>query len=317
MKALVLSGGGNYGALQAGALGGLLSRGIRPDMVVGVSAGALNAAWVAAYPTLDGARRLARQWLEEAPQAFPPLASVTSLLRLARRKEGILSSQPLVEYIHRSGQGEKRFGEFAQPRLFVVAVRLSDGALKVFGDDPDERVIDGLMASTAVPPVFPPWSVDGTAYVDGGVLTNLPLQVAVERGADEIYALSIGPHSLDRFEGATIEGALGVGGKAVSLMLTQQVEREIEAVQARRGVQLHVIRLMAHPDPGFWNFANARSLIATGQRAVDDYFEALPERRSYRDRWQDLRERWREHGATPVRPALDVSMTGSLRTIVR
>src|ERR671924_1554463 len=62
MKAFVLSGGGNLGAGQVGAVLALLERGIQPDLLVGTSAGAINAAYLAGDPGLDGARRLAAIW---------------------------------------------------------------------------------------------------------------------------------------------------------------------------------------------------------------------------------------------------------------
>ena len=62
MFAYVLSGGGNYGAMQVGALEVLLAHGPRPQMLVGTSAGALNAAYLATDPTLEGARRLGDAW---------------------------------------------------------------------------------------------------------------------------------------------------------------------------------------------------------------------------------------------------------------
>ena len=64
MLAFVLSGGGNRGALEVGALRVLVERGIRPEMLVGTSAGAVNAAMVASDPTLEGMQRLVNAWRE-------------------------------------------------------------------------------------------------------------------------------------------------------------------------------------------------------------------------------------------------------------
>ncbi len=317
MRAFVLSGGGNYGAMQAGALEGLLRHGLQPDLVIGASAGALNAAWFAAHPTASGVRELCRLWIDQAPQAFPPLASMTSVMRLARGKYGMLSNAPLVDYIRRFGPGEGRFGEYSSPRLYVVAVRLADGGLKVFGDHPEERVLDGLMASTAIPPVFRPWEVDGVAYVDGGVISNLPVEAAVARGADEIYALLIGSRSLAGAEGRESEGALGVTGQAVSLMLNHQITREIEEVRRRRGVRLHVIRLDAVPDPGFWNFNAARELIAAGREAAERYLDPRPVRPSYQERWQQLQRRWNQQPSAETVSVSAVREESKIRSILR
>ena len=87
MRAFVLSGGANYGAQQVGALEVLLENSIQPDMVMGVSAGALNAAWVAMNPTLDGVQELARIWREDAAMSIPPVGPLTALLRLIGGKD--------------------------------------------------------------------------------------------------------------------------------------------------------------------------------------------------------------------------------------
>src|SRR3990172_10290928 len=75
MLAYVLSGGGSLGALQAGALEVLLERGPRPQIVVGTSAGALNAIFVAVDPTPRGARAMQRvgQGAQPAPPRPPTL----------------------------------------------------------------------------------------------------------------------------------------------------------------------------------------------------------------------------------------------------
>ncbi len=89
-------------------------------------------------------------------------------------------------------KGGMIFGEFIHPRRYTVAARYDDGALRIFGDDANDRILDGLMTSIAMPPFYPPWEVDGVLYLDGGVTSHLPVQAAVARGADEIFALRNG-----------------------------------------------------------------------------------------------------------------------------
>src|SRR5437588_10258451 len=91
-------------------------------------------------------------------------------------------------YVHRSDAwqaailrdiGPRRFEEAKIP-FAVTAVRLSDGQKVVFDSGP---VVPALMASTAIPGVFPPYKIDGELYVDGGVLDYLPVGAVVDRGA--------------------------------------------------------------------------------------------------------------------------------------
>ncbi len=273
MRAFVLSGGANYGAQQVGALEVLFAAGLQPDMVMGVSAGALNAAWVAAHPTLEGMQELARIWREEAAAAIPSVGPLAALFRLIGGRDSLLPNDSLLQFLRRWPFAANTFGEFTQPRLYTIAARYDDGALRIFGDDPADRVLDGLMTSTAMPPFYPPWEVDGVLYLDGGVTSHLPLQAAVDRGAAEIFALRNG-HGFIPGPAPAPRNVLSVGGQAVSLLVKRQAQLEIEAVRRNPAVRLHVIDLYSNDDPGLWNFARAAELIAAGRRLTEDYLKA-------------------------------------------
>ncbi len=273
MRAFVLSGGGNYGALQVGALQALFDRGIQPDLLVGTSAGALNAAWFAGDPTARGLRQLARLWTGYAPQLFAGYRRLIALYHMASTRASIIPSQMLVDLISRWMPAGVSFKNYGSLPVYAVAARLADGARHVFGDEPGDLLLDGLMASTALPPLFPPWNVNGAAYIDGGAVANLPLRVAVERGADEIYALQIcgGPYGSDHAP----EGILPVVIQSIIVMVNQQASAEFEAVRRIPGIRLHLIQLCADTNPGFWNFDASAEMICDGYGAVDDYFHAL------------------------------------------
>lgn len=266
MRAFVLSGGGNYGPLQVGALQALLQRGICPDLLVGTSAGALNAAWFASEPTANGLRQLARLWTDYAPRLYGSYNQLALLYHLAHTRESILPNQRLLELLSRWMPPGKRFGEFSTPRLYTVAAQLESGRMHVFGDDPEEFLLDGLMASTALPPLFSPWVIDQVAYVDGGVVANLPLRAAVERGAREIYALLVCSRPTDNSQ----RGVISVSIRSIMMMVNQQVDLEIERVRQETDTRLHLIRLCPSADPGFWNFESAADLIHDGYRAVEE-----------------------------------------------
>src|SRR5512139_2172213 len=273
MRAFVLSGGANYGAQQVGALEVLLERGLQPDMVMGVSAGGLNAAWLAAHPTLDGVQELARIWREDAAASIPPVGPLTTLLRLIGGKDSLLSNDSLLQFIRRWPFADKTFGEFTHPQLYTVAAKYDDGALRIFGDDPNDRVLDGLMTSTAMPPFYPPWEVDGVLYLDGGITSHLPVQAAVARGADEIFALRNG-HGFMLGTAPVQRNVFSIGSKAISLLVERQANLAIEAVQRDRSARLHLIDLYADDDPGLWNFTRAAELIAAGRRIAENYLQA-------------------------------------------
>ena len=274
-RAFVLSGGGNYGALQAGAVEALFAHGIEPDMLVGVSAGALNAAWLAAHPTRAGARRLAQIWRNSAPSFFPPLSRVRMSFRLLAGKDGLLPNDRMQQFARKWVLAGSTFGKYTQPRLFVGATRLADGALRVFGDRASDRLLDALMASTALPPLYPPWEVDGVAYIDGGVISNLPVRIAVAHGADEIFALQIRRTQAASRSLAGRRRMAATGAQALEDMIHRVTELEIETLSHHPKVQLHLIPLCPSDDPGFWNFTRADGLIADGRRTMERYLAEL------------------------------------------
>jgi NTE family protein len=301
MRAFVLSGGANYGALQAGAINALVNRGILPDFLVGTSAGALNAAWWALNPTADRLSGLDVLWCEDAPAAYAPINQFLTFLRVARGSNCVISNQPMLQALSRWVSPGQTFGDLAGPRLYIAATRLHDGALRVFGDDPQDRVLDGLMASTALPPLLPPWIVDQTAYVDGGVITNLPLQIAIHRGATEIFALQNhqepqGALQMNPNEksSASLGNALVIAGHVAGLMITQQIKTEIQSIRFHPEVRVHLIRLSPRNDPGFWNFSLAREMIETGWSITEHYLQGLPqiEKRRRKHRYPSPQLTW-------------------------
>ncbi|HJW84643.1 MAG TPA: patatin-like phospholipase family protein, partial [Anaerolineae bacterium] len=91
--AFVMSGAANYGSLQVGALQVLLERDIRPDMLVGTSAGAMNATFLAIDPTAEGARRLAQQWSGVARDVLSRKAALLMIWRLITHRDGLLPNE--------------------------------------------------------------------------------------------------------------------------------------------------------------------------------------------------------------------------------
>jgi len=159
--AFVLSGGGNFGALQAGALEVLLGSGILPDIIVGTSAGALNAIFIAIDPSPNQARALCRIWEGVKPEDVGLSNNIAVIRRLVQRKPSFYDPKPLRGFLEKSlPPGVKVFRDLKIP-AFTVAVKFSDGTLKVFGDDPGDLLLDGMLASSAIPLIFPHISTMG------------------------------------------------------------------------------------------------------------------------------------------------------------
>ncbi len=272
--AFVLSGGGNYGALQAGALQALLEKDIHPDLLIGVSAGSLNTAWLASHPTLEGVEQLKKLWCSYGPQVFRQFNVVQALRRLAARKNSVLPNNKMLRFLGALAETQGTYSQFTHPRLWALAARLSDGEPRFFGDDPKDRLLDGLMASCAVPPLLEPWDVNGVPYIDGGAVCELPLRKAIAEGADRIYAVNIRMRNFDKPLDPNT-GVLMLSVRVLFNLLGRMDVAEIEATRAA-GVPLHVIHISPEKDPDFWDFGHAEGLIEAGYRQTLAYLNANP-----------------------------------------
>jgi NTE family protein len=270
--AFVLSGAGNFGSLQVGALQVLLERGIRPDLLVGTSAGAMNATSFAMDPSLDGIHRLAEHWRSAAHDAVSRRGDLAIMWRLLTRHDSLMPNEPLLRYMKRTlPPGIVCFGDLGLP-TYALAVRLDTGEARCFGDDPSDRIVDGLMATTAIPGFYPPWECDGVKFIDGGVVSFLPVQMAVERGATEIYALNVSPAPA-RADG--LRGTLAISMRAIDLMIQGQGLREVQLYESLRGVTVHHIRLSSERPIAFWDFRHADHLMAAGRSRTEAYLDSV------------------------------------------
>lgn len=183
--AFVFAGGGVLGAIQVGHLEALFDAGIFPDLLVGASVGGLNAAAVAADPTPAGVERLKEIWSGLRSEDIFPGSSLRRAWHYVRADHLYPNTgvRALIERL-----GVKNFEELNVP-LSVVAANLRTGAERWFDTGP---IAPALLASTALPGIFPPVPIDGEPYVDGGVVNNVPISRAVELGATRIYILSCG-----------------------------------------------------------------------------------------------------------------------------
>lgn len=271
MKALVLSGGGNYGAMQAGALEVLLEHGYRPEMLVGNSAGSLNSLRLAADPSPEGVAELQESWREVTKEQVGSVSLLAGLRQLVLKGDGLFPNEPLLKFLRAQlPHATETFADLTAVHgieVYALAANVRDGTPRVFGDCPQDRVLDGAMASIALPPYLPPWPVGGERYIDGGVYSNLPLKTAIERGATELVALWIRPPV--KMMGRD-EGLLQISSTAFNLMSQSLSAAEIEFVQ-RSGVKLQVFELHPPEQVKFWDFDQAERLIEAGRAAAREF----------------------------------------------
>lgn len=187
----VLGGGGARGAAQVGVLQALFEAGVEaPVAIVGTSVGALNGASIAAYPSLAGTMMLREVWLSrQAAAVFQahPLGVIISGLR--RDQLSMMPQQNVRRLIDRA-QSLTGIATFEQLRvpLAVIATDMNAGKPAVFRSG---ELAPALLASTAIPGLFPSVRINDREHLDGGVVDNTPLDTAVDDGARDILAISL------------------------------------------------------------------------------------------------------------------------------
>jgi len=196
----VLGGGGNLGAVQVGMLRALLEADVHPDAVVGASVGAINGAVLAFNPGLAGVDRLEDQWRPlRRSRVFPLRVSVLAQ-GVLNGAHGLVAPTGLRSVLAGTGLTGTRL-EDAPTDLYVVATDVGSGRPVVLsGGD----TVEALLASAAIPRVFPPVEVDGRRLVDGAVQSAVPLAQALQLGAEKTYVLPAHPGAAAAPTGATV-----------------------------------------------------------------------------------------------------------------
>ena len=220
--AFVLSGGGSLGAVQVGMLHALQERGVTPDLLIGASAGALNAAFVAGRGfTPDTIADLERLWRGLRRHDVFPLAPRRHLFALAGLESSICPPHRLEKLV-RDNLPFERLEDTAIP-LHVVATDVLSGtdALLSTGD-----AVAAVMASAAIPAVFPSIEIQGRPLFDGGVANKTPISHAVAAGADRIVVLPTG-YACDLQQQPTT--AAGNAVHALTLLTEQRLIFDVAA----------------------------------------------------------------------------------------
>jgi NTE family protein len=185
--AFVLGGGGLRGAAEVGMLQALADLGVEPDVIVGASVGAFNGALVASRPFDEAVHRLEEVWNS---RQFQDLFSEGFLERgknLWRHGTHVHSNRPLRDLIDRWAPAERI--EDLGIRFQCVAARIETSSEAWFERGP---LAEAVLASSAVPGLFPPVEIDGRHYLDGGVVNSIPISRAIALGASEIFVLHVG-----------------------------------------------------------------------------------------------------------------------------
>lgn len=249
--AFVLSGGGNLGAVQVGMIRSLFAAHIRPDLIVGTSAGALNGGWLAGRGPSANLDQLADVWRNLRRSDIFPTNFVGGLRGFMGHTDHLISAAGLRRILKRELTIERL--EDARIPFHVVATDITSGHdhLLSTGD-----AIDAICASAAIPGVFPSVVIDGLHLVDGGVVNNCPISHAVSLGATNIWVLPCGyACSLAEAPRSALASAL----QAVSLLIQQRLRHDAERYATQ--IQLHIVPTLCPITVSPTDFSQADRLI--------------------------------------------------------
>ncbi len=186
--AFVLGGGGRWGAVEVGMIKALEEAAIRPQVVLGTSIGAFNGSVIADRPGPEGVQRLADLWFEISRSDLFSGGGWERVKNTAKMRAGLHETKRLrvlLEHVH----SPTRRIEDLQTPFQCVAASIERAAEHWFTQGP---LIDAILASAAVPALFPPVEIDGEHFYDGGLVNSVPVARALELGATEVYVLQVG-----------------------------------------------------------------------------------------------------------------------------
>lgn len=265
--AFVFSGGGSVGAVQVGMLQGLVEAGVKPDLVVGASVGAINGVHFAARPTAEGVAHLASLWLDLSRHDVIPLdvgvmvrAAIDELrsspLRgVARALGGLNHVFPLrLTSLVAAATGRRNHLVDNTGLTRFVADHLPSGRLEsssipvavLAADACTGRAVvittgstlEAVTASAAIPVLFPDVEVDGVRLMDGELADRTGIEIAVELGAEVVYLLRGTPRPLP----SPPATALGMAVHTYNVLSAHRMSHAIARLPA-------YVRLLTPPSP--------------------------------------------------------------------
>jgi NTE family protein len=258
--AFVLLGGGARGAAQAGALRVLLEEGITPNYIVGISAGSWNGAFLAQEPTKERAAILEDLWQSTTTvDIVGPRPWRAAFNALAQRSS--LYGNAGMHRVAEKYLGEATFAGLKVP-LHIVATDLKTGNGYIFSKGP---ILPAVVASSAMPGVFPPVVTDDLVLIDGGMAEWSACLDAMKWGATRIVFVACG-------------GVVGYESRArtVRHVLERSLEFSIRnafdaMTFAMRASGVDVLPIFPHlPGGTMLDFDEAPAFIEAGRKAAHD-----------------------------------------------
>jgi NTE family protein len=261
--AFVLAGGGSRGAVQIGMLAELVERGIRADRVYGASVGAINGAAYASNPTPEGIERMAEIWRKLKGDDIFPRSALDGPWLFLQKRPAVHANTGLRTIIE-AGIDFEQIQDAAIP-FELVTTSLTDGRERWIAHG---NAVEAILASSAIPSIFPPVTIDGDVLVDGGVVNNVPISRALAAGCTRIFVLLCGPlHYHPRPAKRPAEAAL----TAFFVAIHARFVRELTAIPP--GVEVVVFSGGGEPSAQYRDFSGTTTMIEEGRAEVAEVLD--------------------------------------------
>jgi NTE family protein len=261
--AFVLAGGGSLGAAQAGMLTELCAAGERPDLVVGVSAGAINAAFFARDPSQSTVAHMAALWTAMTTRSALGL-SWRSLLGVVGFSDHIATPTGLRALL--TGElGYRTFAETQVPLHIVCADGLTGQEVTISRGD----VVKAVLASSAIPGIFPAVTIDDRRLVDGAVAANTPIATAIRLGAGRLIVLPAGfACALPRPPTRPVARAM----HAITLLGARQLRHDFD--RYAHTTPIYIVPPLCPVGHSAFDYSHGAELVERARRTTHDWLAA-------------------------------------------
>lgn len=260
--AFVFAGGGSFGAIQVGMLYALVAHGLVPDLVVGASVGAINCAYFAGHPTLAGVTQLEQLWCQLKRSTIFPMTW--------GRIAGLFSHSPSL--VDASGLRNLithhlpfQLLEQAALPLHVVATGQLHGNPVCLSSGP---AVEAILASCAIPAIFPPVLIGQNYLIDGAIACNTPVTTAVALGATRLIVLPTG------YACALTEppaSAIGNALHALNMLIAHQLVQDLELLADR--YEVLTVPPLCPLSASAYDFSRAPELIDRAKHSTRHWLE--------------------------------------------
>jgi NTE family protein len=261
--AFVLAGGGSRGAVQIGMLAELTQRGIRADRVFGASVGAINGGAYASNPTPEGVEQMAEIWRKLKGDDIFPRSALDGPWLFLQKRPAVHANSGLRTIIE-EGVDFENLEDAAIP-FELVTTSLTDGRERWIAHG---NAVEAILASSAIPSIFPPVTIDGDVLIDGGVVNNVPISRALAAGCTRIFVLLCGPlHYHPRPPKRPAEAAL----TAFFVAIHARFVRELASIPP--GVDVVVFSGGGEVSAQYRDFSGTAAMIEEGRAEVAEVLD--------------------------------------------